>query len=78
MLFRYSFAYLPEVKHVGVNVDRNALLLLLLNSLLEMANVLRIYNLDRKDTIRFIAQDPTVEGELTMSRLWLVRQGCDR
>ena len=43
-----------------------------------MANVLRIYNLDRKDTIRFIAQDPTVEGELTMSRLWLVRQGCDR
>ena len=77
MLFRYSFAYLPEVKHVGRNVIECGLLLLL-NSLLDGANRFCLCNLDRKDAVRSIAQDPTVEGELTMSRLWLVRQGCDR
>jgi hypothetical protein len=41
---------------------------LLLDGVLEMADVLRVYNLDRKNTIRFIANNPTVEAQLAVNR----------
>ena len=44
---------------------------LLLDRVLEMADIVRVCNLDRKDAIHFIAKDPTVEAveaELAMVR----------
>jgi hypothetical protein len=62
----YSFSNLPEVKNIGRNVIEYWLLLLLYR-LFEMANILRVCNLDGKNTIRLIAIDPTVEAELLVS-----------
>ena len=69
--------HLPELDGICLDMlECNRFLLL--DRILEDADVLGILNLDGKNRIRVVAVHQTVELEDAISRLWLVRRDCDR